>query len=114
MVDGFQRGRRESVEGPVESVVLGDKVAVKLRKSAQRVAIVDALAQFAIVPVLDAHESQRSSDSLAAISAEVMPRFINRSTRSLRRATIRGGAGKQLFALGRLDVPCVPQLRAVL
>src|SRR3989449_10898048 len=60
LVDGFQRGRRESVEGPVEGVVLGDQVAVKLRKSAQRVAIVDALAQFAIVPVLDAHESQRA------------------------------------------------------
>src|SRR5450631_695584 len=60
LVDGFQRGRRESVEGPVEGVVLGDKVAVKLREAAQRVAIVDTLAQFAIVPVLDAHESQRA------------------------------------------------------
>ena len=60
LVDGFQRGRCESVEGPVEGVVLGDKVAVKLRKSAQCVAIVDALAQFALVPVLDAHESQRA------------------------------------------------------
>jgi hypothetical protein len=40
--------------------VFGDKVAVKLRKAAQRVAIVDPLAQFAIVPVLDAHESQRA------------------------------------------------------
>src|SRR5664280_3457524 len=58
LVDGFQRGRRESVEGPVEGVVFGDKVAVKLRKAAQRVAIVDPLAQCAIVPVLDAHESQ--------------------------------------------------------
>src|SRR5438876_2565344 len=60
LVDGFQRGRRESVEGPVEGVVLGDRVAVKLRKAAQRVAIVDTLAQFAIVPVLNAHESQRA------------------------------------------------------
>src|SRR6266536_3420187 len=60
LVDGFQRGWRESVEGPVEGVVLGDQVAVKLRESAQGVAIVDALAQFAIVPVLDAHESQRT------------------------------------------------------
>src|SRR5450755_4222035 len=60
LVDGYQRGRGESVEGPVEGVVLGDKVAVKLRKAAQRVAIVDTLAQFAIVPVLDAHERQRT------------------------------------------------------
>ena len=27
LVDGFQRGRRESVEGPVEGIVLGDQVA---------------------------------------------------------------------------------------
>ncbi len=60
LVDGFQRGRREPVEGPVEGVVLGDQVAVKLGKAAQRVAVVDALAQFAIVPVLDAHESPRA------------------------------------------------------
>src|SRR6185436_1666556 len=60
LVDRFQRGWRESVEGPIEGVVLGDKLAVKLRKSAQRVAIVDALTQFAIVPVLDAHEGQRA------------------------------------------------------
>src|SRR5450759_732217 len=60
LVDGLERGRGEPVESPVESVVLGDQVAVKLRKAAQRVAIVDPLAQFAIVPVLDAHESQRA------------------------------------------------------
>src|SRR5204863_3602936 len=60
LVDGFQRSRREPVEGPVKGVVLGDKLAVELCKSAQRVAIVDALAQFAIVPVLDTHESQRA------------------------------------------------------
>src|SRR6266496_2531079 len=35
-------------------------MAAKLGKEAQRVAIVDAVAQFAIVPVLDAHESQRA------------------------------------------------------
>src|ERR1039457_7671940 len=63
LVDGLQRGRGEAVEGPVEGVVLGDKVAVKLRKAAQRVAIVDTLAQFAIVPVLDAHERSEEHTS---------------------------------------------------
>lgn len=70
LVDSFQGGWCESIEGPVEGVVLGDKLAAKLRKSAQRVAIVDALAQFAIVPVFDAHERQRAqglrgSDAIA-------------------------------------------------
>src|SRR6266568_6052434 len=60
LIDGCQRGWREPVEGPVKGVVLGDKFGVKLRKAAQRVAVVDALAQFAIVPVLDTHESQRA------------------------------------------------------
>jgi hypothetical protein len=60
LVDRFQRGRREPVESPVEGIVFGDNLAIKLRKSAQCVAIVNALAQFAIVPVLDAHESQRA------------------------------------------------------
>jgi hypothetical protein len=60
LVDALERGRGEPVEGSVEGVVLGDRETVKLSKSAQRVAIVDAVAQFAIVPVLDAHESQRA------------------------------------------------------
>lgn len=47
LADRFQQGWRESVEGPVEGVVLGNQLAVKPRKSAQCVAIVDALAQFA-------------------------------------------------------------------
>ena len=55
-VDGLQRGRRESVEGTVEGVVLGYAVAVEVGKAAQRIAIVDAFAQLAVIPVLDAHE----------------------------------------------------------
>src|ERR1039458_9597761 len=80
LVDGLQRGRGEAVEGPVEGVVLGDKVAVKLRKAAQRVAIVDPLAQFAIVPVLDAHESQRAQGlrGIDAASGSPKPRRLPR------------------------------------
>ena len=37
LVDGFQRGRREPVEGPVEGVVLGDEVAVETAVNPRRV-----------------------------------------------------------------------------
>src|SRR5712691_5474894 len=71
LVDGLERGWSEPVEGPVEGVVLGDRVAIKLGKPAQRVAIVDAVAQVAIIPILDAHENKRAqglrrSDAVAA------------------------------------------------
>src|SRR5487761_1895173 len=59
-VNGCQCVGGEPVEGTVESIVLGDSVGVKQCKAAQGIAIIDALGQFAVVPVLDAHESQRS------------------------------------------------------
>ena len=34
LVDGSERGRSEPVEGPVEGVMLGDRVAIELGKSA--------------------------------------------------------------------------------
>src|SRR5260221_14781787 len=51
--------------------MLGDGLAVKLGKAAWREAIVDALLQFAIIPVLDAHENERAehlrgSDAVAS------------------------------------------------
>src|SRR5580700_1493401 len=48
-IDGCQRGRGEPVEGTVESIVLGHGVTVELRKGAQCEAIVDAIAQVAVV-----------------------------------------------------------------
>ena len=60
LVDGFQGGRGEPVEGAVESIVPGNGVAVEIGKAAQGKAIVDAFAQLAIIPVLDAHENQRA------------------------------------------------------
>src|SRR5215471_13495436 len=53
-IDGLQRGRGKPVEGAVESIVHGYGVTVELRKTAQSKPVVDALAQFAVVPVLDA------------------------------------------------------------
>src|SRR2546422_5069937 len=71
LIDITKRLRRKSVEGAVERILLGDGLAVKLGKAAQREAIVDALLQFAIIPVLDAHENQRAehlrgSDAVAS------------------------------------------------
>jgi hypothetical protein len=53
LIDGLQGGWGEP-EGAVESIMLGHTLAVEVRKSAQSIAVVDAFAQFAIIPVLDA------------------------------------------------------------
>src|ERR1039458_2777911 len=58
LVDSLHGGRGEQVEGAVEGVVLGHAVAVEVGKAAQGIAVVDAFAQLAIVPVLDAHEDE--------------------------------------------------------
>ena len=60
LVDGRERGRGDPVEGAVEGIVLGNGVAIEKRKGAQGEAIVDALAQVAVIPILDAHENQRA------------------------------------------------------
>jgi len=46
--------------------VLGNLAAVKLRELAQGKTVVDALAQFAIIPVLDAHQGQGAEGLLGA------------------------------------------------
>jgi len=40
--------------------VLGHGLAIEVRKGAQGIAVLDAFAQLAIVPVLDAHEHKRA------------------------------------------------------
>ena len=62
-------GRGEPVEGTVESVVLGHGVTIEVRKGAQCEAIVDAIAQVAVVQVLDAHENQRTQGLLRGDAA---------------------------------------------
>src|ERR1700693_5921738 len=57
-VDSLHGGWREPVEGAVEGVVLGHAMAVEVGEGAQGIAIVDAFAQLAIVPVLDAHQDE--------------------------------------------------------
>ena len=62
LVDSLQSLRRDPAKGPIEGIVLGNRMTVELRKTAQGQAIVNALAQFAVVPVLDAHENQRAQN----------------------------------------------------
>src|ERR1017187_3172343 len=58
LVVSLHGGRGEQVKGAVEGVVLGHTMAVDIGKAAQGRAVVDAFAQLAIVPVLDAHEDE--------------------------------------------------------
>src|SRR5438034_11501358 len=57
LIDITKRLRRKWVEGAVERILLGEGLAVKRGKAAQREDSVDALWQFAIIPVLEAHEN---------------------------------------------------------
>jgi len=59
-VDGLHGGWGEAVESAVEGIVLGHELAIEVRKGAQGIAVLDAFAPLAIVPVLDAHEHERA------------------------------------------------------
>jgi len=69
IVDGFERLWGKAIEGSVEGIVFGNGLAVESREAAQRVPVSDALAQFAIIPALDPHESQRPEDLLGGQAA---------------------------------------------
>src|SRR5487761_155713 len=60
VIDGLERLRSQSVKGTVERAVLRHWLAVEIRELAQGVAVGNPLAQFAIIPVFDAHENQRT------------------------------------------------------
>jgi hypothetical protein len=86
-IDGCQRGRGEPVEGTVESIVLGHGVTVELRKGAQCEAIVDAIAQVAVVLT-------RMRTNERKVCSGVMPRrpesgFFRPRSRSLRTSSTR-------------------------
>jgi len=71
LIDDFQSGWGEPDEGAVEGVMFGDRGAEELGELPQGVAIGDAFAQLAIVPVLDAHQGEgaqhlRGVESVAA------------------------------------------------
>jgi hypothetical protein len=56
--------RGQPDKGALKRVVLGHCLAIEVGERAQRQSIGDPFAQFAIVPVLDAHENQRTQDLL--------------------------------------------------
>jgi hypothetical protein len=58
LIDGVQGGWGEPDDGAMEGIVFGDGAAEELGELPQGIAIGDAFAQFAIVPVLDAHQGQ--------------------------------------------------------
>ena len=80
LIDGHKRLRPQPHERPLERIVLGHRLAVEFRGSAQRVAVGDQFAQFAIIPVLDAHPQQRAQhlrhavNPLRPVSAFFRPR----------------------------------------
>jgi hypothetical protein len=59
-VDCFKRCRSEPVKGPVKSVMFGNELAVETSESPQGISVCDAFAQFAVMPVLDPHQSERA------------------------------------------------------
>ena len=60
LIDRLQGGGSEPVEGTVESIMLGHAMTVEVRKGAQGMAVIDAFAQLAIIPVFDAHKDERA------------------------------------------------------
>ena len=58
----FYGGRTQPVERLVECIVPGNRLAVKAGKLPQRVSVIDAFTQFAVVPILDTHQDQRTEN----------------------------------------------------
>ena len=72
VVEGADGGRREPQKGAIEGVVLGHGLGVEGREAPQRVAVGDALAQFAEIPGLDPLEHE-GAEHLGGVQA-VAPR----------------------------------------
>src|SRR6202048_92877 len=64
IIDCLERLGREPGEAAVECIVSRHRQTIEIRELAQCASIGNPLAQFAIVPVLDAHENQRAQDLL--------------------------------------------------
>jgi len=55
---GLKRRGCQPVKGSMESIVLGDRLAMEVSEAAQGIPVGDALAQLTVVPVLDPHQGQ--------------------------------------------------------
>jgi len=62
VVEGADGVRGEAEKGAVEGIVLGHGLGIESREAPQRVAVGDALAQFAQIPGLDALEHEGAED----------------------------------------------------
>jgi hypothetical protein len=65
IVDGLKRRGCQPVKGSIESIVLGNRLAMEVSEAPQGIPVGDALAQFAVVPVLDPHQGQRTERLLS-------------------------------------------------
>jgi hypothetical protein len=63
-VDRFKRLWGKPVKSPVESVMLGDGLAVKTSESAQCISVCDPFSQFTVIAVFDPHQGQRAQHLL--------------------------------------------------
>src|SRR5712691_10040784 len=79
VIDDFERLRHQPIEAAVERIVLGYRITVEVSKLTQHQSVSDPFAQFAIVPVLDAHENQRAQDLLRCQSTATAPRLLQTS-----------------------------------
>src|SRR5216683_1993830 len=64
IIDRLERLGREPIEPAMERIVSRHRQTIEVCELAQCASIGNPLAQFAIVPVLDAHENQRAQDLL--------------------------------------------------
>jgi hypothetical protein len=60
IIDVFECLWRQPIDAAVEGIVLGYLVAVEISELPQGHSVGDALAQLAIIPVLDAHQKERA------------------------------------------------------
>ena len=76
IIDRLERFGREPGEAAVECIVSRHRQTIEVRELAQCASIGNPLAQFAIVPVLDAHENQRAQDLLRRQAAATSLGFL--------------------------------------
>ena len=66
IVNQLERGRREPDKGLVESVMFGNSLAVEMSEFPQSIPVIDALSQFAVLPVLHSLQNKRAQHLLGA------------------------------------------------
>src|SRR5687768_10550336 len=79
LIDGLKSFWSESVDGAVERIVLGNLVAIKVRETAQGITVGDSLSQLPIIPILDAHENERTKDLRSSQPVSSRSRFLQSS-----------------------------------